>query len=142
MNTKIIQNFIGEINGVVIEKEVVFYSTEYLAEVFENKFNSITTENIKNISFAVDRIYGKTVLSQQEIEEDIETLIFNSKTVEEFEEKLKEKPGYIITEIILNIQGKFTAEELFLSLKHKMKNMFPDEKGNERLHLQKNRDPE
>ena len=41
MNTKIIQNFIGEINGVVIEKEVVFYSTEYLAEVFENKFNSI-----------------------------------------------------------------------------------------------------
>lgn len=91
MNTKIIQNFIGEINGVVIEKEVVFYSTEYLAEVFENKFNSITTENIKNISFAVDRIYGKTVLSQQEIEEDIEMLIFNSKTVEEFEEKLKEK---------------------------------------------------
>ena len=91
MNVKIIQNFIGEINGVVIEKEVVFYSTEYLVEVFENKFNSITTENIKNISFAVDRIYGKTVLSQQEIEEDIETLIFNSKTVEEFEEKLKEK---------------------------------------------------
>lgn len=91
MNTKIIQNFIGEINGVAIEKEVVFYSTEYLVEVFENKFNSITTENIKNISFAVDRIYGKTVLSQQEIEEDIETLIFNSKTVEEFEEKLKEK---------------------------------------------------
>lgn len=42
--------------------------------------------------------------------------------------ELKEKPGYIITEIILNIQGKFTAEELFLSLKHKMKNMFPDEK--------------
>lgn len=91
MNVKIIQNFIGEINGVVIEKEVVFYSTEYLAEVFENKFNSITTENIKNISFAVDRIYEKTVLSQQEIEEDIETLIFDSKTVEEFEEKLKEK---------------------------------------------------
>lgn len=91
MNVKIIQNFIGEINGVAIEKEVVFYSTEYLVEVFENKFNSITTENIKNISFAVDRIYGKTVLSQQEIEEDIETLIFNSKTVEEFEEKLKEK---------------------------------------------------
>ena len=91
MNVKIIQNFIGEINGVVIEKEVVFYSTEYLAKVFENKFNSITTENIKNISFAVDRIYGKTVLSQQEIEEDIETLIFNSKTAEEFEEKLKEK---------------------------------------------------
>ena len=91
MNTKIIQNFIGEINGVVIEKEVVFYSTEYLAEVFENKFNLITTENIKNIFSAVDRIYGKTVLSQQEIEEDIELLIFNSKTVEEFEEKLKEK---------------------------------------------------
>lgn len=91
MNVKIIQNFIGEINGVVIEKEVVFYSTKYLVEVFENKFNSITTENIKNISFAVDRIYGKTVLSKQEIEEDIETLIFNSKTVEEFEEKLKKK---------------------------------------------------
>jgi len=91
LNVKIIQNFIGEINGVVIEKEVVFYSTKYLVEVFENKFNSITTENIKNISFAVDRIYGKTVLSKQEIEEDIETLIFNSKTVEEFEEKLKKK---------------------------------------------------
>lgn len=41
---------------------------------------------------------------------------------------LKEKPGYIITEIILNIQGKFTAEELFLSLKDKMRNMFPNEK--------------
>ena len=41
---------------------------------------------------------------------------------------LKEKPGYIITEIILNIQGKFTAEELFLSLKDKMSNMFPNEK--------------
>lgn len=40
---------------------------------------------------------------------------------------LKEKPGYIITEIILNIQGKFTAEELFLPLKEKMKNMFPSE---------------
>lgn len=37
-------------------------------------------------------------------------------------------PGYIITEIILNIQGKFTAEELFLSLKDKMRNMFPNEK--------------
>lgn len=42
--------------------------------------------------------------------------------------ELKEKPGYIITEIILNIQGKFTAEELFLSLKDKMRNMFPNEK--------------
>lgn len=41
---------------------------------------------------------------------------------------LKERPGYIITEIILNIQGKFTAEELFLSLKDKMRNMFPNEK--------------
>lgn len=40
----------------------------------------------------------------------------------------KEKPGYIITEIILNIQGKFTAEELFLSLRNKMGNMFPNEK--------------
>lgn len=42
--------------------------------------------------------------------------------------ELKEKPGYIITEIILNIQGKFTAEELFLSLEDKMRNMFPNEK--------------
>ena len=42
--------------------------------------------------------------------------------------ELKEMPGYIITEIILNIQGKFTAEELFLSLKDKMRNMFPNEK--------------
>lgn len=41
---------------------------------------------------------------------------------------LKEKPGYIITEIILNIQGKFTAEELFLSLEDKMRNMFPNKK--------------
>ena len=57
----------------------------------KTNLTQLQQKNIKNISSAVDRIYGKTVLSQQEIEEDIELLIFNSKTVEEFEEKLKEK---------------------------------------------------
>mgnify|MGYP003097709336 CR=1 FL=1 len=40
---------------------------------------------------------------------------------------LKEKPGFIITEIVINLKGNFTADEIFLSLKEKMKNMFPSE---------------
>ncbi len=40
---------------------------------------------------------------------------------------LKEKPSFIITEIVINLKGNFTVEEIFLSLKEKMKNMFPSE---------------
>lgn len=40
---------------------------------------------------------------------------------------LKKKPGFIITEIVINLKGNFTADEIFLSLKEKMKNMFPSE---------------
>lgn len=32
---------------------------------------------------------------------------------------LKEKPGFIITEVVINLKGNFTAEEIFLSLKEK-----------------------
>lgn len=41
---------------------------------------------------------------------------------------LKKKPGFIITEIVINLKGNFTADEIFLSLKDKMRNMFPNEK--------------
>lgn len=40
---------------------------------------------------------------------------------------LKEKPSFIITEIVINLKGNFTADEIFLSLKEKMKNTFPSE---------------
>lgn len=40
---------------------------------------------------------------------------------------LKEKSGFIITEVVINLKGNFTAEEIFLSLKEKMEHMFHSE---------------
>lgn len=53
---------------------------------------------------------------------------------------LKEKPSFIITEIVINLKGNFTAEEIFLSLKEKMKNMFPSE-SDMKSYIRKNLKP-
>ena len=37
-NRKILQNFKGEIGGVIIENENIYYSMDYILENIENKF--------------------------------------------------------------------------------------------------------
>ena len=50
---------------------------------------------------------------------------------------LKQKPGFIITEVVINLKGNFTAEEIFLSLKEKNEKYVPKRKRYEKLHKEK-----
>ena len=44
MESKIIQDFEGEINGIRFYNQYIFNTTEYLAEEIEKKFGEIDTD--------------------------------------------------------------------------------------------------
>ena len=61
-NRKILQNFKGEIGGIIIENENIYYSMEYILENIENKFGKCYNQdfikdlytNIENIRLKYD----------------------------------------------------------------------------------------
>ena len=61
-NRKILQNFKGEIGGIIIENENIYYSMDYILENIENKFGKCYNQefikdlytNIENIRLKYD----------------------------------------------------------------------------------------
>lgn len=72
MEIKIIQNFKGIINGVEINNEKVFYTTEYILENINDKFGEVYNNKfIEDMSSSISEVYRKNeTLLVSEIERE------------------------------------------------------------------------
>lgn len=60
MNSKIIQEFKGEINGIEFDDKNIYYSTEYILENLENKFkDSFSNKFVEDLKETISRMYLK-----------------------------------------------------------------------------------
>ena len=94
MQSTIVQKFIGDINGVKINDEKLFYSAEFLLDALESKFIS-NAEEINNPEFIKDftKELGNTYFSLDdvsfsEIEDELEQNINNAKNFNNLEFKV------------------------------------------------------
>lgn len=61
MESEIIQPFKGRINTVIIDIEMVYWSTYYILDKIEEKFGEIyTNEFISELSYAIERVSIKS----------------------------------------------------------------------------------
>lgn len=89
MKIEKIQKFKGKINGILIEKEQLFETIQFISALFEMNFGETTKKETKIIlNFAEEKYYGNG-FSWEKIEEAAEDIWDNSKTPEEFIKKIK-----------------------------------------------------
>lgn len=89
MKIENIQKFKGKINGILIEKEQLFTTVQFISALFEMKFRETTKKETKIIiNFAEEKYYGNG-FSWEKIEEAAEDICDNSETADEFIKKLK-----------------------------------------------------
>lgn len=61
MKSEILQPFKGRINTVIIDTEMVYWSTYYILDKIEEKFGEIyTDEFISELSYAIERVSIKS----------------------------------------------------------------------------------
>ena len=57
MKSEILQKFIGKINTIVLNDEMVYCSTNHILSIIEEKFGEIYTDKfIAELSYAIERI--------------------------------------------------------------------------------------
>ena len=73
INSKIVHQFEGYIEGVMINRENIYYSVEWILEQIINNFNIVVTEElIRELSSEIEYIYMKSDYFQmQEFEDNI-----------------------------------------------------------------------
>ena len=84
MKSRIIAEFIGEINGVEIDSEWIYHSCKYILTLIEEKFGECYNEKfIKDLMSALDIIYFKYEdISISDIENEFEESINNAPSFE------------------------------------------------------------
>ena len=84
-NRKILQNFKGEIGGIIIENENIYYSMDYILENIENKFGKCyNQEFIKDLYTNIENIRLKyDEFSFDKLENDINYSIREAKNFSE-----------------------------------------------------------
>ena len=86
-NRKILQNFKGEIGGIIIENENIYYSMDYILENIENKFGKCyNQEFIKDLYTNIENIRLKyDEFSFDKLENDFNYSIREAKIFSEIE---------------------------------------------------------
>lgn len=112
MESKIIQGFKGEINGIKFYDQYIFNTTEYLAEEIEKKFGEIDTELIRDLKEAVETLYEKyDFFSFDSFENETMENLSEANTLKEF--KLTyEKSDWKLEKINENLKNeKYKSEK-------------------------------
>ena len=112
MESKIIQDFEGEINGIKFYDQYIFNTTEYLAEEIEKKFGEIDTELIKDLKEAAETLYEKyDIFSFDSFENETMENLGEANTLKEF--KLTyEKSDWKLEKINQNLKNeKYKSEK-------------------------------
>ena len=91
MKSYVLQKFIGTINTIVINDEMVYCSTNYVLNEIEKKFGEIyTDEFISELSYAIERI---SIKCENFAFSDLENSLTNNiETAEKFEDIKFEYP--------------------------------------------------
>lgn len=121
MESKIIQDFEGEINGIKFYDQYIFNTTEYLAEEIEKKFGEIDTELIKDLKEAAETLYEKyDIFSFDSFENETMENLGEANTLKEF--KLTyEKSDWKLEKINQNLKNEKYKSEKENSSKDKEK---------------------
>ena len=88
MEIKIIQEFLGTINGVEFTSYKLFKSMEYILDLIQSRFQTsddvdvFTAEFIEDLSSAVEDAYLSAELSYEDIEDEIELCIDEAESFE------------------------------------------------------------
>lgn len=112
MESKIIQDFEGEINGIKFYDQYIFNTTKYLAEEIEKKFGEIDTELIKDLKEAAETLYEKyDIFSFDSFENETMENLAEANTLKEF--KLTyEKSDWKLEKINQNLKNeKYKSEK-------------------------------
>lgn len=89
MEVKIIQEFLGTINGVEFKSYKLFMSMEYILGRIQLEFGTsedidvFTPEFIEDFSEAIEDVYFGSELSYEDIEEEMETCIDKADSFED-----------------------------------------------------------
>lgn len=94
MKIEKIQKFKGKINGILIEKEQLFVTVEFISALFEMKFRETTKKETKTIINFAENKYYYNGFSWEKIGEIAEDIFDNSETAEEFIKKLKKSKKF------------------------------------------------
>lgn len=89
MKIKNIQKFQAKINGILIEKEQLFETVQFISALFEMKFCETTKKETKIIIDFAENKYNCNGFSWEKIEETAEDIFDNSETADDFMKKLK-----------------------------------------------------
>lgn len=89
MKIENIQKFQGKINGILIEKEQLFTTVQFISALFEMKFRETTKKETKIIIDFAENKYNYNGFSWEKIEETAEDIFDNSETADDFMKKLK-----------------------------------------------------
>ena len=121
MESKIIQDFEAEINGIKFYDQYIFNTTEYLAEEIEKKFGEIDTELIKDLKEATEILYEKyDIFSFDSFENETMENLGEANTLKEF--KLTyEKSDWKLEKINQNLKNEKYKSEKENSSKDKEK---------------------
>lgn len=107
MESYVLQKFIGKINTIVLNGEMVYCSTNHILRAIEGKFGEIyTDEFISELSYAIERILIKC---EDFAFSDLENSLTNNiETAEKFEDIKFEYP-YIPSDLNNRLAaGEFT----------------------------------
>ena len=79
MKCKIIQHFIGKINGVIINKEHYYYTIGFICYQIEDIFNiKLNDDNSQNLISLFESSLHKLYMKQDVCQNELENYIFNN----------------------------------------------------------------
>ncbi len=109
MESYILQKFIGKINTIVINDEMVYYSMNYILNQIEEKFGEVyTDEFISELSYAIERV---SIKCENFAFSDLENSLADNIEIAEKFEDIEFKYPYIPSDLNEKIAaGEFTKK--------------------------------